>query len=185
MLPRVGIAVCFLVLVAMALFTFRTEREYRPGMAPEARRATEITQSLLVAGDPPPLLVSVNPYEKNGYDVSEGKRLYRWFNCNGCHANGGGDIGPALMDDKWIYGSDPRNVYQTIVEGRPNGMPTFRNKIPDAQVWQIVAYVRSMSGLVPFYARPGRNDDLQATPPETMTPRQPPKPSGSPVPQAR
>ena len=26
-------------------------------------------------------------------------------------------------------------------------MPSFRGRIPDAQVWQLVAYVRSMSGL--------------------------------------
>ena len=36
------------------------------------------------------------------WHVSEGKRLYDGFNCTGCHAYGGGDIGPPLMDDQWI-----------------------------------------------------------------------------------
>jgi len=45
------------------------------------------------------------------------------------------------MDDEWIYGFEPVNIFATIVEGRPNGMPSFRNRIPDYQVWQLVAYV--------------------------------------------
>ncbi len=55
-------------------------------------------------------------------------------------------MGAALMDDKWIYGHEPHAIYATIVEGRPNGMPAFGGRIPDDQVWQLVAYVRSMSG---------------------------------------
>ena len=62
--------------------------------------------------------------------------------------------GPALMDDHWIYGGRSRTSSQTIREGRPNGMPSFRGKIPDDQIWQIAAYVRSMSGNVPKDAAP-------------------------------
>ena len=36
-----------------------------------------------------------SPYIRNAYAVSQGKRLYRWYNCNGCHASGGGSMGPA------------------------------------------------------------------------------------------
>ena len=34
-------------------------------------------------------------YEDNAYHLAQGKTLYAWFNCNGCHANGGGGSGPA------------------------------------------------------------------------------------------
>lgn len=113
-------------------------------------------------------------YEVNARSLSEGKRLFAWYNCSGCHANGGGDKGPALMDDVWVYGSEPANIYATIVEGRPNGMPSFGGHIPDEQVWQLVAYVRSMSGLVPQDAAPSRNDEIQAKPSENrMSPGQP------------
>ena len=55
--------------------------------------------------------------------------------------------GPALMDDEWLYGSEPaQHLRRRIVQGRPNGMPSFGGHIPEDQVWQIVAYVRSMSG---------------------------------------
>jgi cytochrome c oxidase cbb3-type subunit 3 len=104
--------------------------------------------------------VTVNQYEKNAWAVAEGKRLYGWYNCVGCHAQGGGAIGPPLMDDEWIYGSDPANIFATIVEGRPNGMPSFRGRIPDNQVWELVAYVRALSGQVAKDVAPGRDDDM-------------------------
>ena len=44
-------------------------------------------------------------FEANAFHMNEGKRLFGWFNCAGCHANGGGGMGPPLMDEKWIYGS--------------------------------------------------------------------------------
>ena len=71
---------------------------------------------------PPP---TVSPFQDNAYGISEGKRLFESFNCVGCHSHGGGGMGPALMDDRWIYGSRPENIYATILEGRPNGMPSF------------------------------------------------------------
>jgi cytochrome c oxidase cbb3-type subunit 3 len=108
-----------------------------------------------------------SPYQENAWGVGEGKRLYAAFNCAGCHGmNGGGAIGPALMDDKWIYGSTPDTIFATIVDGRPNGMPSFRGRIPEAQVWQLVAYVRSMSGLISPDVAPNRSDGMAGAPPE-------------------
>jgi cytochrome c oxidase cbb3-type subunit III len=131
---------------------------------------------------PPPIRMSelqptvTNPhqtiaphYEVNARSLAEGKRLFTWYNCSGCHANGGGDKGPALMDDVWLYGNEPANIYAAIVEGRPNGMPSFGGHIPDEQVWQLVAYVRSMSGLVPQDAAPSRDDAIQSKPSENRT----------------
>jgi cytochrome c oxidase cbb3-type subunit III len=121
-----------------------------------------------------------NAYEENAYAMTEGKRLYQQFNCVGCHANGGGDKGPALMDEKWIYGASPEQIHSTILEGRPNGMPSFRGKIPDYQVWQIVAYVRSMSGLVSKDAAPARDDHMQYKTPENSVPPTTPIQTGVP-----
>ena len=67
-------------------------------------------------------------------------------------------------------------VYATILQGRPNGMPSFMGKVPDYQIWELAAYVRSMSGLVPSAAAPGRNDDIQGPPPEnSIDTSKPPK----------
>jgi cytochrome c oxidase cbb3-type subunit 3 len=123
------------------------------------------------------------PENGNAWALSEGKRLYSWFNCVGCHSHGGGGMGPPLMDDKWIYGSEPQNVYATIVEGRPNGMPSFRGKIPEPQIWQLVAYVRALDGLVPKLAAPSRDDHMQVAPPESNAAKGHPQPApGEPPP---
>ena len=77
--------------------------------------------------------------------INNGKRLYSWYNCNGCHFNGGGGMGPPLMDDQWIYGGRLDQIHLSLLHGRPNGMPTWANKIPDSELWDIAAYVKSLS----------------------------------------
>jgi cytochrome c oxidase cbb3-type subunit 3 len=118
-----------------------------------------------------------NDYEENGYALSEGKTLYSEMNCVGCHSHGGGGMGVPLMDSTWIYGSRPEQIFATIVEGRPNGMPSFRGKLTNNQVWQLVAYVRSMSGLTSKDAAPGRDDHMQIGPPENSRSKLEPKQS--------
>jgi cytochrome c oxidase cbb3-type subunit III len=108
------------------------------------------------------------------YDVSQGKRLYRWYNCNGCHASGGGSYGPALMDGQWRYGASGAAIVQTILHGRPGGMPAFAGRIPEAQAWQIAAYVRSMSGQLRTDVAPSRADALSTGSPESQRDRLPP-----------
>ena len=103
-----------------------------------------------------------NPYEGNAYAISQGQRLFEQYNCSGCHFHGGGGIGPALMDEDWIYGSSPANIYESIAEGRPNGMPSFGGHIPENQIWQLVTYVRAVGGFESKLARSPRADEMQA-----------------------
>ena len=110
----------------------------------------------------------ISGYDESAYAVGEGKRLFVWFNCVGCHAMGGGGMGPPLMDEEWRYGSTPEEIFTTIMDGRRNGMPSFRGRIPEAYAWRLVAYVRSMSGLVLQDRRPGRSDDIHVKAPEVM-----------------
>src|SRR4051794_24180811 len=44
-----------------------------------------------------------NPFEGNAYAISEGNQLYKIYNCKGCHMDGGGDIGPALINEQYRY----------------------------------------------------------------------------------
>lgn len=106
----------------------------------------------------------MNPYSESAYAISEGKRLFGWYNCSGCHANGGGGIGPPLIKEQWIYGGQPANIFDTIVKGRPNGMPAWGGRIPEYQIWQLVAYVRSLNNLEPKSATPVRNDEIEHDP---------------------
>jgi cytochrome c oxidase cbb3-type subunit 3 len=54
-------------------------------------------------------------------------------------------------------------------------MPSFRGKISDTQVWQIAAYVRSMSGLLSSQVAPGRTDEMNAKKPEQSKGEEKPK----------
>jgi len=165
-----------LILIAASIF-FACEREERGFrvQTPDSNRINSKQLTTLQAGEVSPPPAVVNEYENNAYALTEGKRLFQQMNCNGCHANGGGAIGPPLMDDKWIYGSQPEHIFATIVEGRPNGMPAFHGKLPDYEVWQLAAYVRSLSGNVPKDAAPGRNDDMQTKDAENSKERETPK----------
>ena len=168
-------AFAILPLVTLALAACeREKREFRPS-PPVAASETNVRETTLQPGPVVPVPEAKNEYEQNAYAMSEGKRLFDNYNCSGCHFHGGGGIGPPLMDDKWIYGSAPQNIFETIVEGRPNGMPAFAGKIPDDQIWQLVAYVRSMSGLTPKGASPSRSDHMQMKASEQETKPQPPK----------
>jgi mono/diheme cytochrome c family protein len=110
--------------------------------------------------------------ERVAYDVSQGKRLYHWYNCNGCHgAGGGGSYGPPLADGQWRYGAGGADIVQTIMHGRPGGMPSFEGRIPESQAWQIAAYVRSMSGLLRTDVAPSRADTLSTGSPESQRDR--------------
>ena len=87
-----------------------------------------------------------NPLAGDARTVANGRALYGGFNCAGCHGSlGGGGIGPPFADAEWIYGGEPENIFQSVTQGRPNGMPAFGGKIPEESLWQIVAYVRSLS----------------------------------------
>lgn len=158
-------------LMALALGALGAcERESRrfEEIAPTSEQTQHAPIPPLHPGEAPAPPGIRNPYEGNAWAINEGKRLYTWFNCVGCHFHGGGGMGPPLMDDRWIYGSEPANIYDTIVQGRPNGMPAYGGKIPDQQLWQIVAYIQSMGRRVSKDVAPGRDESMQVKTPESM-----------------
>jgi cytochrome c oxidase cbb3-type subunit 3 len=174
------------MLLAIAAIGLGCRREGRQLATPpeEAQASSGVVVSELSPGGPPATIsTTLGESQINAYAINEGKRLFDSYNCSGCHAHGGGGIGPALMDDRWIYGSAPANVFATIVEGRPNGMPSFRGKVPDFQVAQLVAYVRSMSVRAGSPWAPGRNDSMNVKRSESTVPAQPPlRDEGTPPP---
>jgi cytochrome c oxidase cbb3-type subunit 3 len=148
-----------LLAIATVVSCKREQRRFRE-TPPAATAANLVTMSELQPGPSVTQAELRNPYEDNAYAVSEGKRLFDQMNCSGCHSHGGGGIGPSLTDDEWIYGSAPQNIFSTIVEGRPNGMPSFRGKLANYQIWQLVAYVRALGGLQGKAVRTTRDDHM-------------------------
>lgn len=117
----------------------------------------------------------VGTYSEDAWSLYAGRTLYMQLNCVGCHANGGGGIGPPLLDDEWIYGSEPINIFATIMEGRPLGMPAFGGRITAGEAWKLTAYVRSLARLAPAsewtdYAEHMRGPDVADDPSSVKLP---------------
>ena len=159
---------CFLALTACQ----RERRDLRPGPASLVVFSDASRQSELQPGGRQSQPLVTNPFDGSAYAISEGQRLFGWYNCTGCHANGGGAIGPPLITDQWIYGGEPVNLFDTIVKGRPNGMPAWGGRIPEYQVWQLVAYVRSLNQLEPKSATPVRVDTIEQDTHTILQPKQ-------------
>ena len=155
-----GVAFSLLALVSCQ----REKRDIRPVPARAVVFQDAARESPLNPGGRLPVSAAPNPYDKSAWAISEGERWYNWYNCSGCHANGGGGIGPPLIKNDWIYGGEPDNLFDTIVKGRPNGMPTWGGRIPEYQIWQIIAYVRSLNQEEPESATPARTDTIQVQP---------------------
>lgn len=156
-----------LAAVALLAACDREDRAVRSIPSAEtARQAVRLSSLNPGPARPDPELAG--PYRHNAWGIAQGKRLFSWYNCNGCHANGGGGMGPPLLDAEWIYGSHAEEIYASIAQGRPNGMPAFGTLVPGDQIWQLVAYVQSMSGLVRMDAAPGRADQMQVAEPELL-----------------
>ncbi len=87
-----------------------------------------------------------NPSQGDPDAAQRGRTYFTNFNCAGCHApNGGGGMGPALSNNTFIYGSAPENIYLSIYQGRPNGMPAWGAVLPDAVIWDLVTYIGKIS----------------------------------------
>jgi cytochrome c oxidase cbb3-type subunit 3 len=157
---RITLAVCILALLSCQ----RERRALRPQPAQTGVFQNVARESDLLPGGTPPGTPPNNPVECNAYAISEGQRLYSWYNCSGCHSHGGGGIGPPLIKQQWIYGGEPANLFDTIVRGRPNGMPSWGARIPAYQIWQIVTYIRSMNHEEPTAATPARSDSIESEP---------------------
>jgi cytochrome c oxidase cbb3-type subunit III len=182
MTARFVVAVLFAAALAGC---YREKREFQS--PPQTSPPDVVKASELLPGDRPALRPGSKPtpdrshLDENAYAVNQGKRLFRWYNCSGCHGGGGGGgMGATLSDAGWRYGHEPADIYATIVEGRPNGMPAFGGRIADEQVWQLVAYVRSLSGQLQKDVAPSRSDSLSGAPPENERDTKKPKPEAPP-----
>jgi len=164
--------VSLLVIGVLALVACdREERHSRSKPIGETVPAGESPDTIWPGGtQPPPLDPRAKLFDNNANAISAGQTLYSQMNCVGCHSHGGGGMGPALMDDEWRYGGRIDQIAASIAEGRPNGMPSWRGKLTDDQIWKLAAYVRSLSGLPSKDAVSSRSESMSAGTPQSLTP---------------
>ena len=71
------------------------------------------------------------------------------MNCTGCHGfeAKSGLMAPQLTDNYWRYGGSDADVFNSIYEGRAKGMPAWGAVLSSNQIWELVAYIRSLGGM--------------------------------------
>ena len=87
---------------------------------------------------------SDNPLQGSAEAASAGKVLFGKMNCAGCHGYDlTGGMGPDLTDNSWLYGGKPGEIFHTISEGTPRGMPSWKGQLTPEQIWQLVTFIQS------------------------------------------
>jgi cytochrome c oxidase cbb3-type subunit 3 len=110
-------------------------------LAPLVMLASQSPRTPAPAKQHPPTLAAA-PTEAV---VDDGAKLFVAYNCVDCHGGGGsGLMAPSLADNRWRYGGAPEQIYRSIVEGRPEGMPRWGPLIPEAHLRKLVAYVQTL-----------------------------------------
>lgn len=114
-----------------------------------------------------------NPVAATPDSIATGKKAYDAI-CASCHGNRaqgaekagvaisiiqeqGGKQAPDLTDDAWDHGSTDGEIYSVIKRGiPPTMMAGWDGRIPDAEIWSIVNYIRALAAneTVPVAAAP-------------------------------
>jgi len=84
-------------------------------------------------------------------DLAKGKTIFT-NNCAACHrADAGGQIGPNLTDDHWLFGGSIKNVFHTITNGGRDGkgMVAWKAVLKPTEIQQVASYVLSLQGSNP------------------------------------
>ena len=152
----------------------REERHSRAKPIGETVPAGQSPDTIWPGGEQQPALdARAKLYDNNANAIATGQQLFTQMNCVGCHSHGGGGMGPPLMDDEWRYGGRIDQIAASIAEGRPNGMPAWRGKLTNDQIWDLAAYVRTLSGQPSKDAVSSRAEGMSNTAPASLTPREP------------
>ncbi|HEY7956634.1 MAG TPA: c-type cytochrome [Polyangia bacterium] len=125
------------------------------------RWKNEKPEAPLAFGDPP-RAVDTPP------SIARGQEVYKTSGCFNCHGEDGMGDGPAaltLKDESGIPitardftnparfkgGWNDREIVRTFLTGLDGTpMPSFRGAIPDADIWSLAAYVKSLGHLNPL-----------------------------------
>jgi mono/diheme cytochrome c family protein len=103
----------------------------------------------------------VNPVPSTPASIAAGKKAYDAY-CAACHGNlaqgavkagviisiieeQGNKQPPDLTDDQWDYGSSDGEIFAIIKKGiPPTMMAPYDGRIPDADIWSIINYIRTL-----------------------------------------
>ena len=88
---------------------------------------------------------STNPLRGDDGAIAAGEQVWA-TTCVACHLQDGrGLVGPSLIDPYWKYGTTDEELFLTISEGRPAGMPPWGSTLGTEKIWQVLAYIETLA----------------------------------------
>lgn len=110
----------------------------------EIKKAKEARLAAAKAKEGEAKAVPTHEEDRTRHLAEEGKEVYA-ERCASCHGpDGKGGIGPDLTQKSYKYGRTAPEVTKTVVEGRPGGMPGFKNDLSQEKLEGVVQYVLSL-----------------------------------------
>jgi cytochrome c oxidase cbb3-type subunit 3 len=104
----------------------------------------EVARAAVVAEAARAALPTQNPYRGDAHAVSEGAEVFSTI-CMACHkADGSGLVGPSLVDPYWKYGNTDVDLFETVSNGRPGGMPPWSAQLGSEKIWKALAYLETL-----------------------------------------
>src|SRR5262245_10577050 len=93
-----------------------------------------------------------NPLSSDADSIEAGKKLYQRFcaSCHGPQAKGDGGLALSggtpsdLTDETWDYGSSDGEIFVVIRDGVSSDMLSYKEKLTEKQIWQVVTFLRSL-----------------------------------------
>ncbi len=132
----------FLFFVGIALWGVYYIASYTPAISGWSQKKIYDSQVAKERAVPRPVLYE-NPYERDPKAIAEGRLLYT-SNCAACHGEDiKGGVGTDLTGHL-KYGETDGKKFESIAQGRPNGMPAFEQQLGRDRIWKVLAYVDSV-----------------------------------------
>lgn len=101
-------------------------------------------------------------YLSDASALDAGKKIFVTA-CAACHAaDGGGTVGPNLVDEYWLHGGSISDVFKSIKYGWPEkGMKSWKDDYSPAQIAQLASYIKSIKGTKPATAKEPQGEVYQ------------------------
>ena len=111
-----------------------------------------VTSTTPRRGGNPAAAKVMNPVPSSEASIAAGRKIYR-THCPRCHGpEGKGDGGGAgaggqpadFTDAEWDFGASDGEIFAAIAEGTSADMESYAERIPVAEIWNLVNYLKSM-----------------------------------------
>jgi cytochrome c oxidase cbb3-type subunit 3 len=101
-------------------------------------------------------------YLSDASALDAGKKIFVTA-CAACHAaDGGGTVGPNLVDEYWLHGGSISDVFKSIKYGWPEkGMKSWKDDYSPVQIAQLASYIKSIKGTKPATAKEPQGEVYQ------------------------